>query len=246
MEIADHIWFGIFVAFSCVQLAIVYILILISVAFAGVGLVIVFLFENWVFQAVFGAWVVFALQQMHQKSTDKAGLFQKRYDQKLAAIQTFFGLVDKRIYASRAYLASLRALPPDNEWTAERERYRDVVREWNEKAPGVVVTMLTLLPARLCFQVERETFLPFSLMDAHLGRIRRLRTAGTIDPNVIASVHNILSELVSDSNVSLAEFLNLAKEEQKLIDRKPRISEENLPLLSLGYLVSSLFKAPVN
>ena len=246
MEFTDILWMIASVLGACLALTIVYGLMIIGIVYGIVTNTVLFLFENWVFQAAFGAWVVFALQQVHQKSVQQSDLFQKRYEQKLVAIQSFFGLVDKRIYASRAYLATLRAPQQDESWVAERERYRDAVREWNEKAPGVLVTMLTLLPARMCYQLERDTFLPFAHSDQLLGTIRRARLNGTESQNTIFGTRDILAELVENSNISLAEFLNLAKEERKFLNQEPAISERNLPNLSLGYLVASLFKPSIN
>lgn len=246
VEFSEYVWFGVSVALACIQLAIIYVVLVVDAALRSVSAVIVFLFENWVLQAAFGAWVAFSLQQLHQKSVQKADLFQRRYDQKLAAIQLFFGLIDKRIYASRAYLTSLRSPISDDGWVAERERYRQVVREWNEKAPGVLVTLLTLLPARICFQLERETFLPFSAVDGLLGHIRESRGSGQRQLEAVSNVQGYLSEISTSSAISLAEFLNLAREERRLIDRKPSIIDENAADLSFGYLITSLFKSSVN
>ena len=200
----DVLFFVLAVLVACSKLIVVYCASLVGVVLGGISTVIVFLFETWVFQAVFGAWVVFALQQLHQASMQRADRFQKRYDQKLAAIQAFFGLVDKRIYATRAYRAALLSSESQEAWIAEREKYRDAVREWNERAPGIVVTLLTLLPARLCFQLERETFQRFSTMDAHLGRVRRAREAEQADRTSAAQVADLLTELSEHSTASLA------------------------------------------
>lgn len=243
---SELFWMTLLVASACIKLAIVYAMILFGSIFGLLTSAVAFLFENWIFQAAFGAWVVFALQQIHQKSVQRTDLFQKRYEQKLSAIQSFFGLVDKRIYASRAYLATLRVPQPDESWVTERERYREAVREWNERAPSVLVTMLTLLPARMCYQIERDTFLPFSQVDQMLASIRRARSSNSPSRDAVFSTQDILADLVTNSNVSLASFLNLAKKERKLIDQEPSISEENLPNLSFGYLVASLFKTTID
>ena len=242
----DLLFFVLLVILACAKLMLVYGVIVVGAVLGGISSTIVFLFETWVFQAVFGAWVVFALQQLHQASTQRADRFQKRYDQKLAAIRSFFALLDKRIYATRAYRAALLSDDSPVAWSSERERYRNVVREWNEQAPGTIVTLLLLLPARLCFQLERETFQRFAAMDAYLGRIRRAREMGQVDRVLALQVTDLLTELTELSGASLAEFLNLAREEAKLIDQKPTIALENAPYLSLGYLVSSLFKPAIN
>ena len=83
-------------------------------------------------------------------------------------------------------------------------------------------------------------------MDAYLGRIRRAREMGQVDRVLALQVTDLLTELTELSGASLAEFLNLAREEAKLIDQKPTIALENAPYLSLGYLVSSLFKPAIN
>jgi hypothetical protein len=221
----------------------IYLVLAIGSVVSAIFSVVAFLFETWVVQAVFGAWVVFALQKLHQSAVQRAERFQRRYDQKLAAIQTFFKLVDKRIYATRTYRA---ALLNDDGWLAQRELYRAAVQEWNEQAPSILVTLITLLPARLCFQLERNTFRRFAEIDSYLARIRRAREVNKSDKISAGQVMGLLAELSELSSTSLAEFLALARKEAKLIDQQPSIDLENEQHLSTGYLIMSLFKPAIN
>lgn len=151
--------------------------------------------------------------------------------------------MDKRIYATRSYRA---ALLDNDSWLTQREVYRTAVREWNERAPGILVTMLTLLPAGLCFRLERNTFARFAQMDACLARMRRAREAEKRDDVSSRCVTNLLVELGELSSSSLAEFLSLASKEARLINQQPSIELENERHLSTGYLILSLFKPAIN
>lgn len=244
MSLSEIVWMSVLVTIASIQLLVIYALLVAQAIWSALTALFVFLFQNWIIQAAFAGWLAFALQQVHQKAMRRRELFQRRYDQKLDAVQAFFRLVDKRTYATRAYLATLRA--PSDDWQAERQRYREVVKEWNESAPSLLVTMLTLLPARLCFELERATFVSFSSMDRLLSKIRHAREAGQQSSVSSNQVQQYMDELAETSSVLLAEFLNLARAEQRRLDERPTVSAENADDLSFGYLFVSLFKPTVN
>jgi hypothetical protein len=229
--ILTDIFFILKVFYAVIVVFIVYISLIVG-HLATLGWQLVqFLFVNWIVQAFFAAWVAFKLQQVHHERTQKAARFEKRYDQKIEIVRQLFGLVDRRIYATRTYKLFLQSA--DLGWPEERVRYREVVRKWNEEAPGLLVIMQTILPQRYCLEFDHIFFPKFATIDSFLGRQRTLlERESPIDVTLAAY-----------ARVMLAEFINTARSERRLIDRVPEINFENIDSLGCGYLIKSLFKS---
>jgi len=99
-----------------------------------------FLAATWVIQTLIAAWVAFQLQEIGLANSRKRDSLQAAYERKIEATKSLYALIERRIYASRRYLDVIESEP--DRISAERNHYRDVVAEWNERVRLSQVSIL--------------------------------------------------------------------------------------------------------
>lgn len=168
-----------------------------------------------------------------------------KHESQIQLIKDFFGLVDKRIYASRLYLDELTSGDPER-IKAQKEIYGVTVAEWNERNQGMVV----MLRSRFDHQTANaiETYFPpeFAQIDAML---RRKRLLGGSDPikqrQLTEDVRKGLSRINREARSVMHDLFEKTSDTLIILEEKPPIKLSNAERLSALYLFKSLFKARV-
>ncbi|WFP61354.1 hypothetical protein [Mesorhizobium sp. WSM4904] len=197
---------------------------------------------NWLLGAVIGGAIAFAwqrrgwvFQQSLKRGTDK-------YEAQVSVTREAFSLVDKRIFASRLYLDTLIENDKDNV-AAERERYRKVVEEWNEKISGLVILIRVRFDFQSSVRFERYFLPAFAEIDRKL-RQKRLTIAksGHEQALITNGIREDLSLVNLTAREIMADMLKITSDTLNIIDDEPKISIKNRSQLTHFYLLKSLFK----
>ncbi|MER8628868.1 hypothetical protein NKH55_03700 [Mesorhizobium opportunistum] len=197
---------------------------------------------NWILGAVIGSAIAFVWQR-------RGWLFQQnlkraidKYEAQVALTREGFSLVDKRIFASRLYLDSLIG-GEQKSITEERERYRKVVEEWNEKASGIVILIRVRFGASYAIAFE-QYFLPaFSELDRKLRQRRTAVDKGGFDLSLLTrGIRDDLALINVQARESMLEMVRQTSETLRVVDESPLIVMKNISNLSYFYLFKSLFK----
>ncbi|MDX8435340.1 hypothetical protein RFN25_18110 [Mesorhizobium abyssinicae] len=198
---------------------------------------------NWFLGAVIGGAIAFAwqrrgwvFQQNLKRGTDK-------YEAQVALTREAFSLVDKRIFASRLYLDALIGNDQKNIAT-EREKYRKVVEEWNEKISGLVLLIRVRFDFRIAVDFDRYFLAAFTEIDRKL-REKRIGAdkEGVSQTSLTKGVKNDLASVNRQARASMLEMLRHTSETLKLIEDNPKIEVKNKSQLTYYYLIKHLFKS---
>ena len=226
-------WFAtIFAAFFGGIFAIV------SALAKAIGAIIVFLFANWIVQALFVAWVAFEIQQVNEARTRRIRSAEKRYDDAVTAIQRLCGLLNARLEASSEYL---RALSSPSDWSEEREHYRNSVSAWKAEAQLLVIKLIAILPSRISYRFDREVFQLLVEIETHLRLIREAREADKSAYEEIKMAQIDIQSAVALSSEFLHEYMRLADRRREQLEGRPAIDVSQKDVLSIAYLCRSLF-----
>lgn len=199
-----------------------------------------FLIENWIVQTLIGAWVVFKAQQAAAAHSRSMARLEGAYSRKIEAISSLYGLVERRLYATRRYLATIENDPSMID--QERLQYREVVQEWNVSAKMHQINVLLDYDSYFGLLLDQEFFPSFAKMDMSL-RHQRIRVQNGNKPDAIIS-SNISSELKRLSVLALKitrEMRRIADADRMILDGKAEIRLENSGLITYPQLLKALF-----
>lgn len=225
--------------------------IIFSVAVAGysiwfvlsqVGSFVGFLLQNWVPQTLLAAWVAFQLQEMSASNSRRRDRLQSAYDRKVDATKRLYALIEKRIYASRRYLATIEQEP--TKISAERDEYRAVVAEWNSTVKLSQVDILLDFDGYVGLTLDRVYYPFFAQIDALLRTQRLAVERGEAHSSKIsARIASLLRELNREGLDLTREMLKQARRDRNIMDEKVPISEANLEHLSYRRLFKALLQS---
>lgn len=198
---------------------------------------------NWLLGAVIGGAIAFAwqrrgwvFQQNLKRGTDK-------YEAQVSVTRETFSLVDKRIFASRLYLDALIENDKDIV-AAERERYRKVVEEWNEKISGLIILIRVRFDLQSSINFEKYFLPAFTEIDRKLRQKRLTATDNNGDQALITkAVKDDLSLINLKARGMMSGMLKSTLDTINIIEDEPKISIENKTHLTHVYLLKSLFKS---
>lgn len=203
-----------------------------------------FLAQTWVLQTFVAAWVAFQLQETSLANSRKRDRLQAAYQRKVEASKALYGLIEKRIYASRRYLGVIESEP--DKIADERERYRTAVSEWNEQAQLHQVTLLLEFDSYFGLLVDKQYNPSFVAVEALLRRQRLLVEGGKVPSAVLSrEVRTTLDYLNRLALDVFRKAMKKARKERNIVDEKVSISEGNIEHLSYGRLLKSLVQPGV-
>ena len=200
---------------------------------------ITFLAETWIIQTLFAAWAAFQWQERSAVNSRKRERLQSAYDRKVEAAKALYGLIGRRLYASRRYLDVIESEPA--KLSAEREHYRAAVKEWNEQAQVHQVTILLEFDSYFGLLIDRTYNPSFINIDSWLRRQRQAIESG--DAHDVTVSRQIRSELHELNRISLdvsREMLKEARKDRNIMDEKVAITEENIDHISYTRLLKAL------
>jgi len=164
------------------------------------------------------------------------------HESQLNLTRELFKLVDRRIYASRAYLT---ALLDTTEAVAEEERvrYRAVVAEWNESVSGLLILLQTRFDYQSSYNFDNYFLPAFAEVDRKLRAKRVGRGRPEVNQaDLTAQVRGDLDLI----NIQAREFMELlmqkSRDTERALEEKPVISASNAHSLGYWYLLKSLFE----
>lgn len=203
-----------------------------------------FLAQTWIIQTFIAAWVAFQLQETSLANGRKRERLQAAYQRKVEASKALYGLIEKRIYASRRYLGVIES--EEDRIAEERERYRTAVSEWNEQAQLHQVALLLEFDSYFGLLVDHD-YNPSFLTVEMLLRKQRLRVEqGQIaSPEISKSVRSTLDGLNRLALDVFREALKEAQKDRNIMDEKVEITEANIDHISYSRLFKSLFQPGV-
>jgi hypothetical protein len=174
-------------------------------------------------------------QQNLKIATDK-------HEAQLALIRDFFTLVDKRIYASRIYLDETISRDIDR-INRERDTYKAVVSEWNERVPGILV----LIRGRFSYQTALDLenyFLPaFTVVDSKLRKKRLLLPPDPTSQQELSDmIRSDLYKINFHARDQMQTLFEKTRHTMRLLEPEPEIKLSNSDALTIPYLIKGLFK----
>jgi hypothetical protein len=205
---------------------------------------IIFLFQFWIIQGLFGAWLAHSFQNRHAKIQRTNATLEASYNRQISAIKSLHLKISRRIYGSRRYLDVIESEP--NNIDAERALYRSIVQEWNEQsAVDQVFLLIDFKDSQFGLSLDRDYFPRFSSIDRKLRAQRILVQKGqNPDPSVSRAIRDELSHLNRISIDLMREALKVIKLNRDRLDSTLPITEYNIPDLTYSRLLNSLFQPP--
>ena len=202
---------------------------------------VTFLLENWIIQAAFAAWVAFQLQEIGLANGRKRDRLEAAYQRKVEAAKALYSLIEKRIFASRRYLAVIEG--EHDRISEERARYRAAVTDWNEQAQLHQVTLLLEFDSYFGLLVDHDYNPIFVRIDGMLRKQRLLaETEGSLNKLRSKEIREALDQLNRLSLNVFREMLKDARKDRNIVDEKVDISEENIDHISYSRLFKSLLQ----
>lgn len=168
-----------------------------------------------------------------------------KHESQIQLIKDFFGLVDKRIYASRLYLDELTSGDPERIRT-QKESYGVTVAEWNERNQGMVVMLRSRFDSQTANAIEMYFPPEFAQVDK---KLRRKRTLGASDPvtqrQLTEDIRKALFQINRRARSEMHDLFEKTSDTLTILDERPPIKLSNAERLSTLYLIKSLFKTRV-
>lgn len=226
-------------AFAFAMIAVV---LWLGIAFgvANVANLITFLVENWIIQTLIGAWVVLKTQQAIAASNRSMARLESAYVRKTDAINNLYGLIERRIYATRRYLATIDLDPAHID--IERQLYKAAVSEWNEQAKLHQINLLLEYDAYFGLLLDHRFFPTFSKIDRLLRAQRvTVQGGGKVDKNINRSITKEINELSHLALEITREMKKIADKDRKILDGDIEIRLENADLVSYSQVLKALF-----
>lgn len=210
----------------------------------GLGSVFEFLVDNWILQALLGAWIAFTFQEMSARAARESRTMEASYLRKTEAAKALHSLIQKRIYATRRYSATIVSEP--SAMQAERASYQVAVAEWNSEAQTHQVAIILEYGYSQGLVLDHEFFPAFAEVDRLLrGQRQRVQDDKPASPEIRATVDRILrmlSGLALDLNRKL---LGEAIAARDILNGKVAVKHENSQYLSHLQILKAIMKPTV-
>jgi len=209
--------------------------------YQSVAQLLQFLIQNWVLQTILGAWVAFRFQELASANSRQNQSVAESYARKTEAVKVLLSLIQTRLYASRRYLAVIEAEP--TEIASEREHYRAVVAEWNERAKVVQITILMEFPGYFGLDLDHTFFPLFAEIDALLRR-QRIHVQGSKKATKATSVKiNTLLHAIDRRSIDLSrDLIRVSKRDRDILDETMDIKLANFEHISYPRLLKAIFQ----
>lgn len=191
---------------------------------------------------IIGGGIAFAWQRKNWLFQQKFTRLYETYHAQISVTRDIFELVDKRIFASRAYITALKSHNEDS-ISEERIEYRRVVAEWNEKSSGLVTILKSKFGSTLAYRFDGYFLPEFSNLDHHLRNIRlSIESDRAIDARSFNVAFLSLHSINEEGRIFMNELLYLAEYNKDILEQRPKISMENIDNLYSLYLIKPLFE----
>lgn len=205
--------------------------------------VLSFLVENWILQAILGGWIAHNFQTANARSERQLANLEAAYQRKTEAAKGIHTLIQRRIYSTRRYLATIISEP--NAIEAERAAYREVVSDWNSTAPTHQMAIIVEFGYFQGVDLDHNVFPVFADIDRRL-RAARLAVEAGHEVNLISlgTVDRQLRSLGIYANDLNKELVRRATIDRAFLDNGAPITQENYRYLSHFELIKALIKFP--
>ena len=211
----------------------------IEALFLATKAVLDFLVANWIVQTIFAGWIALAYQRASSEASRRNEILEATYHRQMNAANDLYSLVDRRIYASREYLATILTEPKRID--AVREEYRGAVRDWNEGAPKAQTTLLMELPSSYGMRVDHVFNPGFLELDGLLRRQRLLIQADRAASTILTSrIRRILSEVHQTRIDDMRDITRIAKYQRLSWDNEYSTKRDRVEHLSTWQLAKAV------
>lgn len=226
-------------AFALALIAIILFFALVSGLSTATD-ILKFLIENWIVQTLIGAWVIFKAQQAVAASDRGMARLESAYSRKIDAITGLYSLIERRLYTTRRYLATIENDP--ELISEEREKYRQVVTAWNESAKIHQINLLLDYDPYFGLLLDQVFFPTFADLDRLLRRQRLAVQSGRLaDAHASDQIERDVNSLSRLALQVTREMRKIADKDRKVLDGTVAISPENAHLVSYTQIFKALF-----